>query len=497
MIIKIVRCVKIYTGALICLLFSCPAFHSQTMPPEPAREFRAVWVATVDNIDFPSKKNLTVAEQKAELISLLDLTRELKLNTIIFQVRPMCDALYNSQLEPWSEYLTGAMGRSQDFDPLQFVVEEAHRRGILVHAWFNPYRAVHRSAKTVSDNHISRRRPDLVRSYGKYLWLDPGEPDVQKYSLSVILDVVKRYDVDAVHFDDYFYPYPEKDAQGNRIEFPDEASWQKYRKTGGNLTRDDWRRKNVDDFIGMVGRAVKRLKPQVLYGISPFGIWQPIPEKGITGLNAFNELYADARKWLREGTIDYLSPQLYWESSRKGQSFPALLDWWQSQNIKKRHLWTGVATYRIGSNENFTAAEIVSQINQSRRLQPTAGNIHFSFKSLRGDMGGIQELLKSGNYKNDAVIPASIWIKTKKPAAPKIKIEKQDGKLKINWREQETIKAFRFIVYAEDKNGWSHSIVPAATKSIVLSGERQITRIAVASVDRLGNDSSLKPISLK
>ncbi|HXG82611.1 MAG TPA: family 10 glycosylhydrolase, partial [Pyrinomonadaceae bacterium] len=308
---------------VICLLILCLSAHSRT-PPEPAREFRAVWIATVDNIDFPSKKNLSVEEQKAELIRDLDLARELKLNAVVFQVRPMCDAIYDSPIEPWSEYLTGAMGKPQNFDPLQFIVEEAHRRGILVHAWFNPYRALHRSAKTVSENHISKRRPDLVKSYGKYLWLDPGEPDVQKYSLSVVLDVVKRYDVDGVHFDDYFYPYPENDAGGNRVEFPDDASWQKYKNTNGKLTRDDWRRKNVDDFIESVGRGIKRVKPRVLYGVSPFGIWQPIPEKDIKGLNAYAELYADARKWLRDGTIDYLSPQLYWETARKNQSFPVL-----------------------------------------------------------------------------------------------------------------------------------------------------------------------------
>jgi len=381
------------------------------------------------------------------------------------------------------------MGKPQNFDPLQFVVEEAHRRGILVHAWFNPYRAFHPSAKTVSENHISKRRPDLVRKYGQYLWLDPTDREVQKYSLSVILDVVKRYDIDGIHFDDYFYPYPEKDTDGNKIEFPDGVNWQKYKNTGGRLTRDDWRRKNVDDFIESVGRETKRIKPFVLYGISPFGIWQPVPEKNIKGLNAFTELYADAKKWLQNGTIDYLAPQLYWETARDGQSFPVLLEWWQSQNIKNRHLWTGIAPYRIGSNANFTAREIISQIETTRRLQPTNGNIKFSFKSLRNDLGNLQNLLKSDVYKSDAIVPASIWIKTKKPSAPKIEIKRDARQLKINWREQGQVKAFWFVVYAKDKNGWSHSILPRSTTSITLSLTRQISQIVVTSVDRLGNES--------
>ena len=481
---------------IICSLLLCVSVRSETLP-KPAREFRAVWIATVANIDFPTKKTLSVEEQKAELIRDLDLVREMRLNAVIFQVRPMCDALYNSKIEPWSEFLTGEMGKPQNFDPLQFVVEEAHRRGILVHAWFNPYRAFHPSAKTVSENHISKRRPDLIRKYGKYLWLDPSDREVQKYSLSVVLDVVKRYDVDGIHFDDYFYPYPEKDANGNKIEFPDDANWQKYTNGGGKLPRDGWRRKNVDDFIESVRRESKRIKPFVLYGISPFGIWQPVPEKNIKGLNAFTELYADSKKWLRDGTIDYLAPQLYWETAREGQSFPVLLEWWQSQNVKNRHLWTGIAPYRIGSNTNFTADEIVNQIETTRRLQPTAGNIKFSFKSVRNDLGNLQKLLKSGVYKNDAIVPASNWIKTKKPAAPKVEIKKESGQLKINWREQGNVKAFWFIVYAKDKNGWSYSILPRSTKSIALSEERQISQIGVTSVDRLGNESIPKQTILK
>ena len=477
--------------SLLLVIVASSATHARRVP-RPEREFRAAWVATVDNIDFPTKKALTEERQKAELIQILELAKTLRLNAIIFQVRPQCDALYKSGIEPWSEFLTGEMGRPQTFDPLEFLISEAHGRGILVHAWFNPYRALHPVAKTVSDTHISRRRPDLVRQYGRYLWLDPGDPEVRRYSLNVIRDVLRRYDVDGVHFDDYFYPYPEKDAAGNRIAFPDDANWQKYRSGGGRLSRDDWRRKNVTDFIEAVGREVKRIKPPALYGVSPFGIWQPDPARGITGFNAYAELYADARRWLREGAVDYLAPQLYWETARKGQSFPVLLDWWKSQDVKGRHLWVGVAPYRIGSNGNFTAGEIADQIKLTRGSPLTRGVIHFSLKSLRNDLGGIQSILREDVYARDALVPRSPWVKTAAPLPPRVSVLRGGDFLRAAWTERGGGKAFWFVVYVEDKNGWSYSVLPAAVRTISLSPDRQIRRIVVTAVDRLSNEYPLR-----
>jgi uncharacterized lipoprotein YddW (UPF0748 family) len=226
------------------LLASSPSVQSQdilpklenTIPPTPTREFRAVWIATVVNIDFPSKSGLTTDQQKAEIIAQLDKAVALKLNAVIFQVRPMCDALYASPYEPWSEFITGEMGKAPepDYDPLAFAVQEAHKRSLELHAWFNPYRAHHPKATSpISANHISKTRPELVKQYGKYLWLDPGEKEVQDYSLKVIMDVVRRYDIDGVHIDDYFYPYPQRNEQNQIIDFPDDSSWQKYVISGG------------------------------------------------------------------------------------------------------------------------------------------------------------------------------------------------------------------------------------------------------------------------
>lgn len=474
--------------ALILFLLIIP-INAETLP-KINREFRAVWIATVDNIDFPSKRTLSIEEQKAEIIRDLELTKLLKMNAVIFQVRPMADAIYESKIEPWSEFVTGEMGKSQKFDPLKFIIEEAHKRGILVHAWFNPYRAYHPAAKTVSDNHISKRRPDLVRKYGRFMWLDPTDAEVQQYSLSVVLDVVKRYDIDGVHFDDYFYPYSEKDEKGNKIEFPDDANYQKYMQTAMKfsqqgkkripLKRDTWRRMHVNNFVESVGREIKKIKPTVMYGISPIGVQE---------IN-YNELFADAEYWLSEGMIDYFVPQLYWKSDRKTREFPLLLKNWETKNVKNRHVWAGIGTYKIPSKtENFSAQEIINQIAYTREIQKSAGNIQFSFKSVRSDFDGIQNALREQSYQQNAIIPASPWIKTIKILAPKVTIKRDQQFVRASWIPQGTQKAFWFVVYVKDSKGWSYSILPAMEKSISLSAERKIEKIIVKSVDRLGNES--------
>src|SRR5260221_2709521 len=241
---------------------------SNLSPPAVMKEMRGVWVASVGNIDWPSTNALGTAQQKAELIALLDRAVELRLNTIVFQVRPACDALYASTLEPWSEYLTGTMGKAPEpyYDPLAFAVEQAHKRGLELHAWFNPYRARHLQARyPISANHISKTHPEWVRRYGKELWLDPGERGVQEHSLRVVMDVVQRYDIDGVHFDDYFYPYPEHDRAGKDIEFPDEASWRRF-GSGKGLVRDDWRRQNRDDFVHQGYQSIRAAKPWLEFG---------------------------------------------------------------------------------------------------------------------------------------------------------------------------------------------------------------------------------------
>lgn len=464
--------------------------------PSVRREFRAVWIATVDNIDWPSKRTLSTEQQQAELIRLLDLAKELKLNAVILQIRPQCDALYRSSLEPWSEYLTGQMGKAPDleYDPLEFAIKEAHARGLLLHAWFNPYRALHPSAgRPASPNHISQLRPDLAKPYGRYVWLDPGEREVQDYSLKVVLDVVRRYDIDGVHFDDYFYPYQEKDADGKPIPFPDKPSWEKYLASRGKLSRDDWRRENVNRFIRTVSQSVKKIKPHVLFGISPFGIWQPLPEVGIKGFNAYEGLYADSRKWLRKGWIDYLSPQLYWPIKQVEQSYTTLLDWWISQNIMKRHLWPGNAAYRVSDKPSFPATEIKDQIVATRLRLKSPGNIFFSMKSFLKNLQGIDELLKTEMYDQLALIPKTPWVDNSRPATPKAWVTKSSalGEVELRWSSRGKEPAFWWLVYLKNRDQWKTVVLPQKVNSyrIPEMDLANISVVAVSAVDRLGNES--------
>jgi uncharacterized lipoprotein YddW (UPF0748 family) len=363
------------------------------------REFRGVWIATVGNLDWPSAPGLPAARQKDELLFLLDSLAGLHANAVILQVRPAADALYPSELEPWSEVLSGTEGVPPEpvWDPLAFAVAEAHARGLELHAWFNPYRA--RGGSSLSPaaaTHVSRLRPDLVKAYGRQRWMDPGEPDVVARTLAVILDVVKRYDVDGIHLDDYFYPYPEKDPSGATVDFPDDVSFGKYVASGGALGREDWRRWNVNSFVKRLHDDVKALKPDVRVGISPFGIWRPGRPAQVKGFDAYEEISADARTWLERGWVDYLAPQLYWPIEPREQSFPALLAWWASQNPKGRFLWPGLAPSRVGpEGKGWPASEIVEQIRRTRAQPGASGHILFSARALVENRAGVAtELLK-------------------------------------------------------------------------------------------------------
>lgn len=387
-------------------------------PPALNREFRGAWVATVSNIDWPSKPGLPADKQKAELVAIFDKCVQLKLNAVVFQIRPMADALYESKLEPWSEFLTGTMGKSPGYDPLAFAVEESHKRGLELHVWFNPYRARVPSAKSdAPDDHITKRRPDLAKPYGKHHWMNPTHKDVQDHSLAVIADVVMRYDIDGIHIDDYFYPYKELDADKKPIPFPDDDTWETYQKSGGKLARDDWRRDAVNAFVKRMYDETKKLKPSVKVGISPFGIWRPGHPEGIAGLDQYAELYADAKLWFNEGWVDYYTPQLYWPIAQEKQSFPKLLDWWAGENTKKRHLWPGLYTSRVtGAEKGWLAKEVGDQIALTRKRKDTTGVIHFSMKALLNNAGGVADEVAKV-YAEPALVPETPWLALGKPPA--------------------------------------------------------------------------------
>src|SRR4051812_21646520 len=331
---------------------------ADSLLPAIAREFRGVWVSPLDAMtgaDWPSRMGMSPDDQRAELRILLDHAKSIGLNAVVLHVRVAGEALYPSHLVPWSVFMSGksGVGPKPEYDPLAFAVAEAHARGLQLHAWFNPFRAMlPRSTTKMAASHVTRAHKSWIRKYGPQTWIDPGEPAARAAVLAEVLDVVDRYDIDGVHLDDYFYPYRErktvtKRVNGRRVRvsedipFPDAATWKKY---GANnfRTREDWRRANIDSFVSQLYAGVKKRKPWVMVGISPFGIWRSGVPAGVTGLDAYTEIFADARLWLREGWVDYLSPQLYWPINGPQERFTSLDEWWRSQNVKDRAIWPGL-----------------------------------------------------------------------------------------------------------------------------------------------------------
>lgn len=422
-------------------------------PPAIPREFRAAWVATVKNIDWPSRPGLTTQQQQTELLALLDTAQRLNLNSILFQVRPACDALYESPHEPWSEFLTGRQGQGPNppWDPLEFATREAHARGLELHAWFNPFRARMQGKGPVARNHISQQSQHLVQPTGTDLWLDPGEPEAREHAIKVILDVVRRYDIDGVHLDDYFYPYP---LAGLKLGFPDDRSWQRYQRTGGRLAREDWRRDNVNGFVRQLSDAVHQEKAHMRFGISPFGIWRPGNPPSIRGMDAYDVIYADSRKWLQEGWVDYLAPQLYWPTSPREQSFPVLLNWWHSQNTRNVPLWPGIATARIGQDRN--AQEIATQLRTVRRQTNSSGMLFWNFSSLRSNQGGIANLLTNQFFTQPALVPALERRAVESPFAAELSFE-LDAKLtrlELKWEAPTNEPVRRYVLQTRYGANW-------------------------------------------
>ena len=454
---------------------------------------RAVWVASVGNLDWPSTNAIvSVARQRAELAAILDRAAHLKLNTVILQVRPTSDALYNSSIEPWSEYLTGTMGKGPEplYDPLAFAVEEAHKRGLELHAWFNPFRARDISARSpVSANHISQTHPDWVYPYGKYLWLDPGEKGVQEHSLSVVMDVVKRYDIDGVHFDDYFYPYLEKEGGQDRI-FPDESSWSRY-GAGGTMGRDDWRRENVNRFVQRTYQSIKALKPWVKFGISPFGIWRPQNPPGIKGKDTYAEIFADSRKWLMNGWVDYFAPQLYWRIDDADHSFSALLKWWEQQNTRSRLLCPGLNTINFVAQQK--PDEILNEIRVTRKEPGASGHIHFRMSTLMHEStlgNGLERQL----YSQPALVPACAWLSREAPEKPRLSVSGSGGQLAAGWEPGKPGEVWLWVLQTRMGKAWSTEILPGAKRSYAF-GRNSPDVVALTAISRLGNAS--RPVVLE
>lgn len=477
---------------------------TESVPPRVMREFRAAWVPTVGNMNWPSKPGLSTAQQQAELLAILDTLVSLRMNAIVLQVRPAADALYQSALEPWSDVLTGEMGRAPSpfYDPLTFATAEAHKRGIEMHVWINPYRARFPTTRRVSAGHISRTNPELVRAYGEYLWMDPGDPAVRARTTNVVLDLVRRYDIDGVHMDDYFYPYPET-RRRREIPFPDERTYARYRREGGTLGKDDWRRENVNLLVKELYESVHAVKPWVRFGVSPFGIWRPGYPASVRGFDQYTKLYADARKWLAEGWVDYFTPQLYWAVDRPEQSYPLLLRWWTEQNAKGRHMWPGNYTGKVAftGSAAWRTDEIIKQIRLTRAQPGATGNVHFDMKAFIDNPDSLDQRLRAEVYDAPALVPASPWLGLGAPDPPAIGVRADSVSgfrvLDVKPAGQTAgaagaRAAWLWVVQTRGDGGWSTRIVSASERLLVLGPLRDPAPldIRVTTVDRVGNAST-------
>jgi uncharacterized lipoprotein YddW (UPF0748 family) len=463
-------------------------------------------VATVANIDWPSRKGLTSVQQQDEIHTILDHAAALHLNAIILQIRTSADALYASPLEPWSEYLSGTQGQAPKpfYDPLALWIEQAHARGLELHAWFNPFRARQSQATSpAATSHLSQTQPAWVKAYGDQLWIDPGESAAADHTLAVFMDVLRRYDVDGIHIDDYFYPYPVTQGTEPRVEldFPDQPAWQRYMDGGGTLARNDWRRNNVDTLIARIYAGVRGIKPWVRFGVSPFGLGRPeLRPSGIQGFSQYHKLYADVERWLQQGWIDYLVPQLYWRMDQAAQAFVPLLDYWHTQNPHGRNIYAGLFTSKLTTPGNDTkfawpSEEITNQIAAVRSRAPGTGHVHFSMVALLQNRQGLADTLKTHTYSTPALVPASPWLESGAPDAPLAELRLMpNGAFVLSLRTPQLGKpVVRWAVWLRFGEQWSFLV--SQQPKLAIPADRpgangsSLTGVVVSALDRVGSES--------
>lgn len=494
--------------ALAALMFGVAKTPAgSVLPPEVPREFRAAYVTPIWDRgfrDWPSKAGLSPDSQRAELRALLDRAVAAGLNAIILHVRMAGDAIYPTPLVPWSAFLSERSGEAPNpsYDPLEYAVKEAHARGLQLHAWFNPFRAMLPIfAGKVAPSHVTRKHPEWIRKYGSQTWIDPGEPAARQHVLDVMLDVVKRYDIDGIHIDDYFYPYRESQVvtqrvRGKRvrtrvdIQFPDDQTWAKYGRGKGFATRNDWRRANIDDFVESLYLGVKAIKPSVLVGIGPFGIWRSGVPEGVRGLDAYGEIYADSRKWLAQGWLDYIAPQLYWQVGGFQDRFRALDAWWRRENPKDRYIWPAFYTSKVfGGYDKWPLNEIRMQVDEVRSSRSgtaePSGHVHFRLGALFAENGRLSKDLAS-SYENRAVVPAFPWLGALAPAAPVVSFVEGDGPTRVSITAGDTVTVRWWLIQARGPDGQWTTSVRIAGQSHIGSGAFGTTEPGEIAVTALG-----------
>ncbi|QJD83195.1 family 10 glycosylhydrolase [Cohnella herbarum] len=390
------RFVSKQMNLLVTWYQSAQTIKLQTQGGLTDMSLKGAWISTVYNLDWPSDKSYANSEQqRQEYIRLLDDLQGMGLNSVFVQVRPSADSFYPSKLVPWSRFVTGKQGQAPDYDPLAFMIEETHRRGMEFHAWFNPFRA-NTDAKTdnLASNHVAIEHPDWIVKSGTLMYINPGIPEARQHIIDVIIEVVNGYEIDGVHLDDYFYP-------SNGV-FPDDATYTQY-NADPLLNKSDWRRDNINRFVEDLGKSIQQAKPQVRFGISPFGVWRnqevdPTGSATKAGVTAYDNMYADVRKWIKEEWIDYVAPQIYWSMTLKIAQYNTLVDWWTNEvRGTKVDLYIGHAPYKLGTPEIGwnNAQEIIDQLKYNQQYFEIKGDIFFSAQHLRKNPLGLVPLLKA------------------------------------------------------------------------------------------------------
>ncbi|WP_017571407.1 glycoside hydrolase family 10 protein, partial [Nocardiopsis halotolerans] len=417
----------------------------------PKRQMRAEWISSVVNIDWPSQQGLSVREQKAELVELYDRAEADGLNAVFVQVRPTADAFWPSPYEPWSEWLTGKQGTDPGYDPLKFAVEEAHARNLEFHAWFNPYRvAMHDDPSRLVADHPARKNPEWVFAYGGKLYYDPGIPEAREFVIRAMMHAVENYDLDGVHFDDYFYPYP---VSGEAI--PDRETFAEY---GGEFSDiGNWRRDNVNRMVREMDEAVHAAKPHVKFGISPFGIWRndsSHPDGSATGgFESYSQIYADSRRWVREGWVDYINPQVYWEIGLSVADYSVLVPWWEQVTEGTGvHLYIGQAAYKVGRSGAWSDPnELASHLDFNRDHPGVDGDVYFSANSLRTNAREAMDVVVEQHYGHPALVPLKEDLGGSAPASPVVTTaERSEGGTVLNIRPGRGSQPAYYAVYALD-----------------------------------------------
>jgi len=382
--------------------FSTP-FRYKAMPlPE---KMKGAWIATVENIDYPSKPGLSVKEQKKEYIALLDALNEAGINTVFMQVRPTADTFWPSALDPWSIYLTGKQGKKPGllYNPLKFMIEETHKRGMSFHAWLNPYRVTNIMKTELDKKSYAKKNPEIITEYGGKTYYNPARKESRNHNTEIITELLKEYKIDGIHFDDYFYPYPvQKNKQD--IDFPDSEDYEAYQAAGGTMSKADWRRDNVNQLIRELHETIKKIKPDAAFGISPFGIWrnksEEVPDGSDTSaFQCYEKLYADTREWIKQGWIDYIMPQLYWHYGHKTAPYGLLLDWWdrETQNYGngKVKLYIGLALYKHSDKAaGWKNGELEKQLKDIEERNTVSGGVFFSAKYFLKNENREKEIVK-------------------------------------------------------------------------------------------------------